>query len=73
MVSGRRANVAQRQSIFHQGCPSAAVAATEHEGVLADGAMEGFRVDAIAPDRLSHTHMAPLWATHVAWQPGTLV
>jgi hypothetical protein len=50
MVSGRRANVAQRQPIFYQGCPSAAVASTEHEGVFADGAMEGFRVDAIAPD-----------------------
>lgn len=74
MVSGRRANVAQRQPIFYQGCPAAAVASTEHEGVLADGAVEGFRVDAIAPDRhVCHTHMAPLLATHVAWQPGTSV
>ncbi len=74
MVSGRRANVAQRQPIFYQGCPSAAMASSEHQGVLANGAVEGFRVDAIAPDRhLCHTHMAPLWASHVAWQPGTPV
>jgi hypothetical protein len=36
LVSGRRANVAQRQPVFDQGCPSAAVASTEHEGVFAD-------------------------------------
>jgi hypothetical protein len=59
VVSGRRANVAQRQTVFYQACPSASVASTEHEGVLADRAIEGFRVRVIASNRhLCHTHMA---------------
>ena len=61
VVSGWRANVAQRQSVFYQGCPSATVTSTEHERVLADRAMDGFRVRLIASNRHPcHTHVARL-------------
>src|SRR5664280_2881060 len=61
VVSGRRTNVAQRQPVFDQGCPSPAVSSTEHEGVFADRAIEGLRVQVIDSDRHPcHTHMARL-------------
>ena len=61
VVAGWRTNVAQRQPVFYQGCPSPALASTQHEGEFADRAIEGLRVQMIDSDRHPcHTHMARL-------------
>ena len=61
VVPRRRANIAQREPIFDKGCPAAAVASAEHEGVLADRTVQRFRVHAIASDRHPcHTRLARL-------------
>ena len=61
MIARRRTNIAQRETVFDEGGPSAPVASTEHEGVLADRTVQRFRVHAIASDRHPcHTHLARL-------------